>query len=76
MKRAIINLKQVTKNIDKPNMIFFNKIAPTNQVKIPDDKNTHPPLSRPTEGKKEEGKKEEGKKEEGKKEEKYDIFLL
>ena len=72
MKRAIINLRQVTKNIDKSNMIFFNKIAPVNQVKIPDDKNTHPPLSRPTEVKKEEVKKQEVKKEEVK----YDIFLL
>ena len=65
MKRAIINLRQVTKNMEKPNTIFFNKIAPNNQVKIPDDKNRHPPLSRPAEYKKKQ-----------KKDEKYEMFLL
>ena len=70
MKRAILNLRQANNDMYKSKFAVFNKIVPNTQVKIPDNKNSHPPLSRPVNKKKKEDKNKEQK------EEKYEMFLL
>jgi len=81
MKRVILKLLCANSNADKSLILPFSKVVPNTQIKIPDNKNMHPPLSRPVEDKKVEKKvekKAEKKKEnnDDNKEEKYEIFLL